>query len=292
MSKKKLKNKILDCIFLVVAVIGVALLVYPFYSDYKLGKSQEMQIEKYTSKVGQMTEDEKKKILKTYEEQNGNNSEIISEDPFNKSDSVSSIDLVKAQLPDVIAILEIPKINLKVQVYPTTNEMVLREGIGVLDGTSLPIGGDGNHSVLTGHSGLSLENMFTNLHELELGDHFYINILGDVHAYEVDRIQTVLPDDTSHFEKEPDKDYITLVTCTPLGVNSHRLLVRGHRVENTISNDTNKGINTEKIHNLDKKENIRFGTVKTVIVTTIIVLLFLLVLLFILKRRKINHIDK
>ncbi|WP_243120852.1 class C sortase [Clostridium perfringens] len=254
MSKKKLKNKIFDCIFLVVAVIGVALLVYPFYSDYKLGKSQEMQIEKYTSKVGQMTEDEKKKILKTYEEQNGNNSEIISEDPFNKSDSVSSIDLVKAQLPDVIAILEIPKINLKVQVYPTTNEMVLREGIGVLDGTSLPIGGNGNHSVLTGHSGLSLENMFTNLHELELGDHFYINILGDVHAYEVDRIQTVLPDDTSHFEKEPDKDYITLVTCTPLGVNSHRLLVRGHRVENTISNDTNKDINTDKIHNLDKKK--------------------------------------
>lgn len=286
MSKKKLKNKIFDCIFLVVAVIGVALLVYPFYSDYKLGKSQEMQIEKYTSKVGQMTEDEKKKILKIYEEQNGNNSEIISEDPFNKSDSVSSIDLVKAQLPDVIAILEIPKINLKVQVYPTTNEMVLREGIGVLDGTSLPIGGDGNHSVLTGHSGLSLENMFTNLHELELGDHFYINILGDVHAYEVDRIQTVLPDDTSHFEKVPDKDYITLVTCTPLGVNSHRLLVRGHRVENSISNDTNKDINTDKIHNLDKKENMRFGTVKTVIVTTIIVLLFLFVLLFILKRRK------
>ena len=286
MFTQKLKNKIFDCIFLVVAVIGVALLVYPFYSDYKLGKSQEMQIEKYTSKVGQMTEDEKKKILKTYEEQNGNNSEIISEDPFNKSDSVSSIDLVKAQLPDVIAILEIPKINLKVQVYPTTNEMVLREGIGVLDGTSLPIGGDGNHSVLTGHSGLSLENMFTNLHELELGDHFYINILGDVHAYEVDRIQTVLPDDTSHFEKVPDKDYITLVTCTPLGVNSHRLLVRGHRVENSISNDTNKDINTDKIHNLDKKENMRFGTVKTVIVTTIIVLLFLFVLLFILKRRK------
>ena len=97
MSKKKFKNKIFDCMFLVVAVIGVALLVYPFYSDYKLGKSQEMQIEKYTSKVGQMSEDEKKKILKTYEEQNGNNSEIISEDPFNKSNRVSSIDLVKAQ---------------------------------------------------------------------------------------------------------------------------------------------------------------------------------------------------
>ncbi len=95
--------------------------------------------------------------------------------------------------------------------------------------------------------------MFTNLHELELGDHFYINILGEVHAYEVDRIQTVLPDDTSHFEKEPDKDYITLVTCTPLGVNSHRLLVRGHRVQYNLDkfdnrdNDINLNKNNLKI---------------------------------------------
>ena len=250
-----------------------------------------MQIEKYESKVSQMSDEEKKKILKTYEEQNGNNTEVTSEDPFNKSNSVSSIDLVKAQLPDVIAILEIPKINLKVQVYPTTNEMVLREGIGVLDGTSLPTGGNGNHSVLTGHSGLSLENMFTNLHELELGDHFYINILGEVHDYEVDKIQTVLPDDTSHFDKVPDKDYITLVTCTPLGVNSHRLLVRGHRVDDSLSN--NKNINSSKIPNLDKKDHFRFGSVKTIIVTTIIVLLFLFVFLFILRRKKEkNNIDK
>lgn len=153
-SKRKFKNKIFDCMFLFIAIIGIALMLYPFYSDYKLGKSQEMQIEKYESKVGQMSEDEKKKILKTYEEQNGDNTEGTSEDPFNKSHSVSSIDLFKSQLSDVIAILEIPKISLKVQVYPTTNEMVLREGIGVLDGTSLPIGGNGNHSVLTGHSGL------------------------------------------------------------------------------------------------------------------------------------------
>ncbi|HHD2789190.1 class C sortase [Clostridium perfringens] len=279
-SKKKFKNKIFDCMFLVVAVIGVALLVYPFYSDYKLGKSQEMQIEKYTSKVGQMSEDEKKKILKTYEEQNGNNSEIISEDPFNKSNSVSSIDLVKAQLPDVIAILEIPKINLKVQVYPTTNEMVLREGIGVLDGTSLPIGGDGNHSVLTGHSGLSLENMFTNLHELELGDHFYINILGEVHAYEVDRIQTVLPDDTSHFEKELDKDYITLVTCTPLGVNSHRLLVRGHRVQYNLD----KFDNRDNDINLNKNNLKKFFTLKTFLIISIIIFILFIILIIVKKK--------
>ena len=280
MSKKKFKNKIFDCMFLVVAVIGVALLVYPFYSYYKLGKSQEMQIEKYTSKVGQMSEDEKKKILKTYEEKNGNNSENISEDPFNKSNSVSSIDLVKAQLPDVIAILEIPKINLKVQVYPTTNEMVLREGIGVLDGTSLPIGGDGNHSVLTGHSGLSLENMFTNLHELELGDHFYINILGEVHAYEVDRIQTVLPDDTSHFEKELDKDYITLVTCTPLGVNSHRLLVRGHRVQYNLD----KFDNRDNDINLNKNNLKKFFTLKTFLIISIIIFILFIILIIVKKK--------
>ncbi|XZI53020.1 sortase (plasmid) [Clostridium perfringens] len=99
-------------------------------------------------------------------------------------------------------------------------------------------------------------------------------------------MQTVLPDDTSHFEKVPDKDYITLVTCTPLCVNSHRLLVHGHRVDDSLSNNTNKNINTDKILSLDKKEHFRFGIVKTVIVTKIIVLLFLFILFFILKRKK------
>ena len=131
--------------------------------------------------------------------------------------------------------------------------------------------------------------MFTNLHELELGDHFYINILGEIHDYEVDKIQTVLPDDTSHFDKVLDKDYITLVTCTPLGVNSHRLLVRGHRVDNSLSNN----INSSKIPNLDKKDHFRVGSVKTIIVIAIIVLLFLFVFLFILRRKKEkNNIDK
>ncbi|XZH18402.1 class C sortase (plasmid) [Clostridium perfringens] len=276
MSTRKLKNKIFDCMFLFIAVIGIVLMIYPFYSDYKLGKSQKMQIKKYESKVGQMSEDEKKKILKTYEEQNGNNTEVISEDPFNKSNSVSSIDLVKAQLPDVIAILEIPKINLKVQVYHTTNEMALREGIGVLDGTSLPIGGNGSHSVLTGHSGLSLENMFTNLHKLELGDHFYINILGNVHAYEVDRIQTVLPDDTSHFEKVSDTDYITLVTCTPLGVNSHRLLVRGHRIEDNLDK-LDKFTNKDKEFNLNKDNTKKVWKIKTFLIIIIIVIILVTV---------------
>ena len=158
--------------------------------------------------------------------------------------------------------------------------MVLREGIGVLDGTSLPSGGDGNHSVLTGHSGLSLENMFTNLHELELGDHFYINILGEVHAYEVDRIQTVLPDDTSHFEKELDKDYITLVTCTPLGVNSHRLLVRGHRVQYNLD----KFDNRDNDINLNKNNLKKFFTLKTFLIISIIIFILFIILIIVKKK--------
>ncbi len=232
MIKKNLKNKIFDCTFLLIAIIGIILLVYPFFSDYKLGKSQEIQMRKYMEKVSRMSESEKKRALKDYENQNNNL--INSEDPFNKSKNTNIINLSKSKFPEVVAILDIPKIKLKVQVYPTTSRKVLREGIGILEGTPLPVGGKGNHSVLAGHSGLSLKNMFTNLHKLKVGDYFYIDILGEVHAYKVDRIKTVLPNDMSNFEKDPNKDYITLVTCTPIGINSHRLLIRGHRVNNNL----------------------------------------------------------
>ncbi len=125
--------------------------------------------------------------------------------------------------------------------------------------------------------------MFTNLHELELGDHFYINILGEVHAYEVDRIQTVLPDDTSHFEKEPDKDYITLVTCTPLGVNSHRLLVRGHRVQYNLD----KFDNRDNDINLNKNNLKKFFTLKTFLIISIIIFI-LFIILIIVKKEKLS----
>ena len=133
-------------------------------------------------------------------------------------------------LDEVMCTLEIPKIDLSLPVYHGTSEEVLAKGIGHLEVTALPIGGLNRHAVLTGHRGLPSSELFTRLDEVEVGDIFYIHVLDEVHAYQVDQITTVEPDELENLVAEPDKDLVTLVTCTPYAVNSHRLLVRGVRV--------------------------------------------------------------
>lgn len=133
-------------------------------------------------------------------------------------------------LDEVMCTLEIPKIDLSLPVYHGTSEEVLAKGIGHLEVTALPIGGLNRHAVLTGHRGLPSSELFTRLDEVEVGDIFYIYVLDEVHAYQVDQITTVEPDELENLVAEPDKDLVTLVTCTPYAVNSHRLLVRGVRV--------------------------------------------------------------
>lgn len=126
--------------------------------------------------------------------------------------------------------LEIPKLGVELPILHGPEEESLSRGVGHLLGTSLPVGGENTHCVLTGHSGMASQRMFSDLDQLEAGDLFYLNILGEILAYEVDAIHVVLPEDTAYLQIEPGEDYCTLVTCTPYGVNSHRLLVRGHRI--------------------------------------------------------------
>ncbi len=132
----------------------------------------------------------------------------------------------------IIGYVEIAKIDCSLPIYHGTDESVLQIAVGHLDWTTLPIGGKGNHSVLSGHRGLPSAKLFTNLDELVEGDTFVIRVLNELFTYEVDQIRTVLPHETDDLVRIPGKDLCTLVTCTPYGVNSHRLLVRGHRVEN------------------------------------------------------------
>lgn len=126
--------------------------------------------------------------------------------------------------------LEIPRLGVELPILHGTEEETLARGVGHLLGTSLPVGGENTHCVLTGHSGMASQRMFSDLDQLEAGDLFYLNILGETLAYEVDAIHVVLPEDTACLQIEPGEDLCTLVTCTPYGVNSHRLLVRGHRI--------------------------------------------------------------
>ena len=130
----------------------------------------------------------------------------------------------------VMAYVDIPKINVYLPVQHGTGAETLEKSVGHVVGTSLPVGGSSTHAVLSAHSGMASSKLFSDIDQLAAGDVFYIHVLGDTLAYKVDAIHTVLPTDTSLLQIEDSKDYVTLVTCTPFGVNTHRLLVRGHRV--------------------------------------------------------------
>ena len=129
-----------------------------------------------------------------------------------------------------MGIVEIPKIDIKLPIYHTTDENVLKQAAGHLEGSSLPIGGKSTHAVISAHRGLPSASLFTDLDQLEEGDHFLIHVLNETLCYEVDKISVVKPEETSSLAVEEGKDLVTLLTCTPYGVNTERLLVRGHRV--------------------------------------------------------------
>ena len=132
--------------------------------------------------------------------------------------------------------LQIPKINVRLVIYHGTSEGVLQQGVGHVHGTSLPVGGRGTHSVLAAHRGLPTAKLFTDLDRMEAGDQFLINVVGKILAYQVDSIRVVKPDELDAVQNDVKDDRVTLLTCTPYGVNTHRLLVRGHRVETVKQN--------------------------------------------------------
>lgn len=275
-NKKVKKWKATDFIFLLVTIVGICSLAYPFYSDYLLSRSQQAVIKTYETNNKNLTDKEKEQKKRELADENEEQKKKTNTtDPFSVD---NTLDLKKMKLPDPAGILEIPKISLKVPIYPTSNDLALEEGVGVLEGTSLPVGEIGNHSVITGHRGLSLGKMFTDLPELKLGDHFYIKILDEVHAYQVDQIKTIEPDDLSNFGVEEDKSLVTLVTCTPLGVNSHRLLVRGHQVPYSEEDR-----NAEKVY---------FWTLKNIILCIIAAIFILLVLILTVRTLKRNKKNK
>lgn len=138
----------------------------------------------------------------------------------------------------IMGYVEIPKISVQLPIYHGTDSDALERGVGHLLGSSLPVGGDGTHTILTGHSGMATQKMFSDLEQLKLGDVFYLKVLNDTLAYEVDSINTVLPHDTSLLQISHGEDYCTLITCTPFGVNTHRLLVRGTRIPYIESEET------------------------------------------------------
>lgn len=229
--KKNLSSIILVLIF----IIGLSLLLYPSFSDYWNSFHQSRAIASYAQSVTTINDDQYEKMWAQAQEYNTTlakkqNRWVLSEEEYEEYE-----DLLNIGGTGIIGYIEIPNIKVSLPIYHGVDEAVLQIAVGHIEGSSLPVGGEGTHCVISGHRGLPSAKLFTNLDEMEEGDLFMMRVLDETLTYEVDQIRIVEPEDLSALEIEEGKDLCTLVTCTPYGINSHRLLVRGHRVENMES---------------------------------------------------------
>ena len=218
---------------LIILFAGLALLLYPTISDKWNALHQSRAIASYVENVDGLNEDAYEEILREAEEYNA--SLPRSDSRFLPSEEETELydSMLDISESGIMAYVEIPKLSISLPIYHGTDEEVLQTAIGHIQGSSLPVGGEGTHCVISGHRGLPSAKLFTDIDQLTEGDIFIIRVLDETLTYEVDQIHIVEPDDISLLGIEEDKDLCTLVTCTPYGINSHRLLVRGHRIENT-----------------------------------------------------------
>ena len=226
-------RKHLSTILLVfILLIGLSLLLYPSVSNYWNSFHQTRAIATYAENVAKLDNNQYDQLWKEARAYNEalrfrSNPYFLSEEQKAQYESLLDVSGL-----GVMGYIEIPEIDVSLPIYHGTEESVLQVAVGHLDWTSLPVGGESTHCVLSGHRGLPSAKLFTNLDKLQTGDIFMLRILDDVLTYEVDQILIVEPQETGALRIEEGKDYCTLVTCTPYGINTHRLLVRGHRIDN------------------------------------------------------------
>jgi len=229
-------------VFLLILFIGLSVLLYPSVSNYINEKNQSRVISIYDDNLTALSAADYTAYLEAARAYNTE----LAESGLSVHDAFSSADddedrtgeywnLLDLDGTGVMGYIVIDKIDLTLPVYHGTDEAVLAAGVGHLQGSSLPVGGESTHAVLSAHTGLPSAEYFTDIDQLVEGDTFELHIFGEVLTYEVDQILTVLPDELDALAIVPGEDYVTLVTCTPYGVNTHRLLVRGTRIENTES---------------------------------------------------------
>lgn len=222
--KRWLGNVLLGLVLL----CGIALVSYPAVSNWINTKLAFDVISSYKTEIESLSDEEigsRKEAMREYNASLTNDRGYVA---FDDEEGRSSIDILDAG--EMLGYIEIPKISVNLPIYEGTSASVLQKGAGHLINTSLPIGGAGSHAALSAHRGLPSAKLFTDLDKLEIGDYFYLYVMDETLAYQVDQINVIEPHIEDELDIEEDKDYVTLITCTPIGVNSHRLLVRGVRV--------------------------------------------------------------
>ena len=279
----KKKNNNWTTAFLVLLLLaGVSLLLYPSLSDYWNSMHQTRAIASYAETVSQLDTAQYDEMWKAAQDYNRSLAQRETAFALTDEQKAAYESLLDVSGRGVMGYIEIPKIGCALPIYHGTEESVLQVAVGHLEWSNLPVGGEGTHCVLSGHRGLPSAKLFTNLDKLAVGDTFLLRVLDEVLTYEVDQILIVEPEQVDALGIVPGEDYCTLVTCTPYGINTHRLLVRGHRVENTPE--------AARMH--VTADATQFDPLLVAPVLAIPVLLLLLMILLVPKRRRKSREDK
>lgn len=223
------KIRVIFCVIIFMTGLGIA--SYPFISNMVAQRHASQVVKDYETNVEGMDEekiDAMKEAAKKYNEQLSN---VVSVDDENENNEQGESYADLLNIGESLGYITIPKIDVNLPIYNGTSQDVLSKGVGHMEQSSYPLGGESTHCVLTGHRGLPSAVLFTDLDKLEIGDEFYLHVLDEILAYKVDQIKVVEPNESGDLEIIDGKDYCTLVTCTPYAINSHRLLVRGERTE-------------------------------------------------------------
>ena len=230
--RKKRGSRLINAVLVLIFLAGIGLLAYPTFSDWWNDLHQSRAIAGYVEKVSDMS-DEKSRAM--WEAAQAYNERLLqkSGDRFVLTDEEKEAynKVLDVTGTGIMGYVNIPRIAVSLPIYHGTDPAVLEIAVGHIEGSSLPVGGKGTHCVISGHRGLPSAKLFTDIDQLKEGDTFQLQVLNRTLTYEVDQIRIVLPDQLEDLAIDPDKDYCTLVTCTPYGVNTHRLLVRGHRIK-------------------------------------------------------------
>lgn len=264
-------------ILVLIFIVGLSLLLYPSLSDYWNSFHQSRAIATYAEAVADLDDVDYEKMWQEAEEYNEQLKNKTNRWTLTEEEEEEYNRILDVGGTGIMGYIEIPEIKVSLPIYHGTDEGVLQIAVGHIPGSSLPIGGMGTHSVVSGHRGLPSAKLFTNLDELKEGDIFMIRVLDETLTYEVDQIRIVEPDDLTSLEIDPEQDLCTLVTCTPYGVNTHRLLVRGHRIEN---------LNDDSIRVTADAMQVDEMLVATAVAVPVLLILFVWVMVHDRKRKK------
>ena len=233
-----MRKKFGNAILVLIMLIGIGLLVYPTFSDWWNSFHQTRAIAGYTAAVANMDREEFDRMWAEAEAFNTYLTQKSGRFNLSEQEIETYNSILDVTGTGIMGYIDIPSIKISLPIYHGTDEAILQIAIGHIIGTSFPIGGEGSHSAVSGHRGLPSAKLFTDIDKLQAGDKFLLQVLDRTLTYEVDQIRIVLPQELQDLEIDPYSDYCTLITCTPYGVNTHRLLVRGHRVDNDDTDAT------------------------------------------------------